>query len=85
MISIELLNYIWTSHKVRSLFIAAKINGILKNAILELWDKDGYAFVQAEEIEEDTEEDLDFIEYQLEERRTEVEVDDDDEELKKSS
>jgi DNA-directed RNA polymerase subunit delta len=52
----------------------------LKERNLELWDKDGYAFVQAEEIEEDTEEDLDFIEYQLDEEDTEtVEVEDDDE------
>ncbi|MFU8793066.1 MAG: DNA-directed RNA polymerase subunit delta [Acholeplasmataceae bacterium] len=54
----------------------------LKERNLELWDKDGYAFVQAEEIEEDTEEDLDFTEYQLEEEEeTEaVEDDEDDEE-----
>lgn len=56
----------------------------LKERNLELWDKDGYAFVQAEEIEEDVEEDLDFTEYTLEEEEEEVkakvEKDDDDEE-----
>jgi DNA-directed RNA polymerase subunit delta len=53
----------------------------LKERNLELWDKDGYAFVQAEEIEEDTEEDLDFTEYQLDESDLEEEVEeaDDDE------
>jgi DNA-directed RNA polymerase subunit delta len=52
----------------------------LKERNLELWDKDGYAFVHAEEIEEDTEEDLDFTEFVLEEvDETEVEEDDDEE------
>jgi DNA-directed RNA polymerase subunit delta len=52
----------------------------LKERNLELWDKDGYAFVQAEEIEEDTEEDLDFTEYQLDEEEDKpVVVDDEDE------
>lgn len=55
----------------------------LKERNLELWDKDGYAFVQAEEIEEDTEEDLDFTEYQLEEEEpVVVEDDEDDDEVK---
>lgn len=51
----------------------------LKERNLELWDKDGYAFVHADEIEEDTEEDLDFTEFVLEEE-TEVEVEKDDDE-----
>lgn len=52
----------------------------LKERNLELWDKDGYAFVHAEEIEEDTEEDLDFTEFVLEEvEEVEVEEDDDEE------
>lgn len=51
----------------------------LKERNLELWDKDGFAFVQAEDIEDDTEEDLDFTEYQLDEEEfEEVEADDDD-------
>ncbi|MDI6452180.1 DNA-directed RNA polymerase subunit delta [Peloplasma aerotolerans] len=55
----------------------------LKERNLELWDKDGFAFVQAEDIEEDVEEDLDFTEYTLEEEEEEVKVKvekDDDEE-----
>ncbi|MBN2300777.1 MAG: DNA-directed RNA polymerase subunit delta [Acholeplasmataceae bacterium] len=53
----------------------------LKERNLELWDKDGFAFVHAEEIEEDVEEDLDFTEFVLEEEEEkEVEVDEDDEE-----
>ena len=56
----------------------------LKERNLELWDKDGFAFVQAEEVEEDVEEDLDFTEYTLEEEEEEVkakvEKDDDEEE-----
>ncbi len=53
----------------------------LKERNLELWDKDGYAFVHAEEIEEDTDEDLDFTEYVLEEEEeVEVEVEEDEEE-----
>ncbi|RJX26281.1 MAG: DNA-directed RNA polymerase subunit delta [Acholeplasma sp.] len=56
----------------------------LKERNLELWDKDGYAFVHAEEIEEDTEEDLDFTEFVLEEEEEEdvVEEDEDEEEDK---
>jgi len=53
----------------------------LKERNLELWDKDGYAFVQAEEIEEDTEEDLDFTEYQLDEEEDKPKVIDDEDEL----
>ncbi|PKK97484.1 MAG: DNA-directed RNA polymerase subunit delta [Tenericutes bacterium HGW-Tenericutes-3] len=54
----------------------------LKERNLELWDKDGFAFVHAEEIEEDVEEDLDFTEFILEEEEEEevVEVDEEDEE-----
>lgn len=52
----------------------------LKERNLELWDKDGFAFVQAEEVEEDAEEDLDFTEYTLEEEEEEeVEADEDEE------
>jgi len=60
----------------------------LKERNLELWDKDGFAFVHAEEIEEDVEEDLDFTEFVLEdEEEEEIEVDDEevedlDEEIK---
>ena len=58
----------------------------LKERNLELWDKDGYAFVHPEEIEEDVEEDLDFTEFVLEdEEEVEVEEDEDieeDEEIK---
>lgn len=39
----------------------------LKERNLELWDKDGYAFVTMDEVEEDEEEDLDFTEFTLEE------------------
>lgn len=52
----------------------------LKERNLELWDKDGYAFVHAEDIEEDTEEDLDFTEYVLEEEEEEVEAEAEDDE-----
>ena len=51
----------------------------LKERNLELWDKDGFAFVHAEEVEEDVEEDLDFTEFVLEDEE-EVEVEADDEE-----
>jgi DNA-directed RNA polymerase subunit delta len=52
----------------------------LKERNLELWDKDGFAFVHAEDIEEDVEEDLDFTEFVLEEEE-EVEVDEEEEEV----
>jgi DNA-directed RNA polymerase subunit delta len=52
----------------------------LKERNLELWDKDGYAFVHAEDIEEDTEEDLDFTEFVLEEEEAEVEAEEDEDE-----
>jgi len=52
----------------------------LKERNLELWDKDGFAFVHADEVEEDVEEDLDFTEFVLEdEEEVEVEVDDEEE------
>lgn len=52
----------------------------LKERNLELWDKDGFAFVHAEEIEEDVEEDLDFTEFILEDEEEEVvEVEDEEE------
>lgn len=50
----------------------------LKERNLDLWDKDGYAFVHPDEVEEDTEEDLDFTEFVLEEE-VEVEVEDEEE------
>jgi DNA-directed RNA polymerase subunit delta len=53
----------------------------LKERNLELWDKDGFAFVHAEEIEEDVEEDLDFTEFVLEEEEEVEEVEVDDEEV----
>jgi DNA-directed RNA polymerase subunit delta len=55
----------------------------LKERNLEMWDKDGYAFVQPGDIEEeDIEEDLDFTEYTLEEtEEVEVDADEDDEEV----
>lgn len=54
----------------------------LKERNLELWDKDGFAFVHAEEIEEDVEEDLDFTEFILEDEEEEViEVEDEEEEV----
>lgn len=53
----------------------------LKERNLELWDKDGFAFVHAEEIEEDVEEDLDFTEFILEDEEEEVVEIEDEEEL----
>lgn len=50
----------------------------LKERNLDLWDKDGYAFVHPDEVEEDTEEDLDFTEFVLEEE-VEAEVEDEEE------
>ena len=52
----------------------------LKERNLELWDKDGYAFVHPDEIEDDVEEDLDFTEFVLEEEEEEEEVEVDEEE-----
>ncbi|WP_025724959.1 DNA-directed RNA polymerase subunit delta [Acholeplasma granularum] len=37
----------------------------LKDGNLEFWDKDGYAFIQPEEIEEIEDEDIDFSEFNL--------------------
>ena len=42
----------------------------LKERNLDLWDKDGYAFVHPDEVEEDTEEDLDFTEFVQEVERS---------------
>jgi len=52
----------------------------LKERNLELWDKDGFAFVHAEEIEEDVEEDLDFTEFVLEDEEEEIVKDDEEDE-----
>jgi DNA-directed RNA polymerase subunit delta len=53
----------------------------LKERNLELWDKDGYAFVTMDEVEEDEEEDLDFTEFTLEEIEEEkVKATDDEDE-----
>ncbi|MBU1141601.1 MAG: DNA-directed RNA polymerase subunit delta [Firmicutes bacterium] len=55
----------------------------LKERNLELWDKDGFAFVHADEIEdnveEDVEEELDFTEFTLEEEEEKAKVDDEEE------
>ncbi len=54
----------------------------LKERNLEMWDKDGYAFVTPDHDEEDVEDDLDFTEFNLEdveEQEKEVDDDDDDE------
>ena len=54
----------------------------LKERNLELWDKDGYAFVSAEEIEEELEEeedDLEFTEFVFDEKEEVVEEEEDDE------
>lgn len=55
----------------------------LKERNLELWDKDGFAFVHAEEIEEDVEEDLDFTEFILEDEEEDevIEAEDEEEEV----
>jgi len=50
----------------------------LKERNLELWDKDGYAFVHTDDVEEDVEEDLDFKEFVLED---EEEIEEDEEEI----
>ncbi len=49
----------------------------LKDGHLEFWDKDGYAFIQPEEVEEIDEEEIDFSEFNL----AEVEETEEDEEL----
>lgn len=54
----------------------------LKERNLEMWDKDGYAFITPDEDDEDVEEDLDFTEFNLEdveEKEKEAKEDDDDE------
>lgn len=63
----------------------------LKERNLELWDKDGYAFVTPDEVEEVDEEDddLEFTEFVLEEKEEDEELEeeedeeDDDEEIKR--
>ncbi len=59
----------------------------LKERNLELWDKDGFAFVQADDIDEDIEEDLDFKEFVLDDEEEEVEKDEEevDEEIDEES
>ena len=64
----------------------------LKERNLELWDKDGHAFLSDDIVEEDTDDDLEFTEFVLEEHEEDEEeadtpapkkakvVDDDDEE-----
>ena len=57
----------------------------LKERNLELWDKDGYAFVTLDDEEDDEEEDLDFTEFILEdveEEKAKVSDEDDEEEVK---
>jgi DNA-directed RNA polymerase subunit delta len=55
----------------------------LKERNLEMWDKDGYAFVTPDKEEEDVEDDLDFTEFNLEDvEEKEVQVDDDDDDEK---
>lgn len=54
----------------------------LKERNLELWDKDGYAFVQLDDVEEVIEEDdeeLEFTEFNLEDIEEDVEDEDDEE------
>ncbi len=53
----------------------------LKERNLEMWDKDGYAFVTPDQDEEEVEDDLDFTEFTLDDvEEQEVEVDDDEDE-----
>lgn len=54
----------------------------LKERNLELWDKDGYAFVTPDEVEEveEEEEDLEFTEFVFEEKEEEPEVEEDEDE-----
>lgn len=57
----------------------------LKERNLELWDKDGYAFVQLDDVEEEVEDDddeLEFTEFTLDdiEEEDEIEEEDDDDE-----
>jgi DNA-directed RNA polymerase subunit delta len=57
----------------------------LKERNLELWDKDGYAFVKLEHHDEeeepvDEEEELEFTDFNLEDIQEEVEADEDEEE-----
>ena len=52
----------------------------LKDGNLEFWDKDGYAFIQPEEIEEIEEDEIDFSEFNLEDIEEDEEDDYEDEE-----
>ena len=52
----------------------------LKERNLELWDKDGFAFVHTDEIEEDVEEELDYTEFILEDEEEEKVAKDEEEE-----
>ena len=54
----------------------------LKERNLELWDKDGYAFVTPDEVEEadEEEDDLEFTEFVLEEKEEDEEIEEDEEE-----
>lgn len=51
----------------------------LKEGHLEFWDKDGFAFVQPDEVEEIDEEELDFTEFNLEDIAEEQEIEDEEE------
>ncbi|MBN3491027.1 DNA-directed RNA polymerase subunit delta [Acholeplasma equirhinis] len=57
----------------------------LKDGNLEFWDKDGYAFIQPEEIEEIEDDEIDFSEFVLEDvedaEEEELEEEEDEEEL----
>src|SRR5690606_22182711 len=55
----------------------------LKDGHLEFWDKDGYAFVTPEEVDEIDDEELDFTEFNLDDMEEEHESEDEenDEEL----
>ena len=58
----------------------------LKERNLEMWDKDGYAFVTPDLEEEDVEDDLDLTDFSIEdveEKTTVVDEEDDDEEYEK--
>ncbi len=54
----------------------------LKERNLELWDKDGYAFITPDDIEdsEEEEEDLEFTEFVFEEKEEEPEAEDEEDE-----
>ena len=52
----------------------------LKDGNLEWWDKDGYAFIQPEEIEEIEDDEIDFSEFNLEDLESEEEVEEEEDE-----